>query len=121
MVGVRCDTVLSFACVIPLGQVEMVKSSGGLHIHDLPRQDRGFIPVQGCGEAPPHRPSVTKSLRCGIVVANFLRTTIDTLAQKRVFGNGAEVHEPRPQVLYRWTDVLNWLEHNTIHRTDDPR
>jgi hypothetical protein len=25
------------------------------------------------------------------------------------------------EVLYRWTDVLNWLEHNAIHRTDDPR
>jgi hypothetical protein len=52
---------------------------------------------------------------------SFLRTTIDTLAQKRYLGTGPKFASLGHEVLYRWTDVLNWLERNTIHRTDDPR
>jgi hypothetical protein len=54
-------------------------------------------------------------------VTNLLRTTIDTLAQKRYLGTGPKFINVGHKVLYRWTDVLKWLQHNTIQWTDDPR
>jgi hypothetical protein len=52
-------------------------------------------------------------------VANYLHTTVDALAQKRYLGNGPKFIKMGRKVLYRWSDVLEWLDQNTIQRTDD--
>jgi predicted DNA-binding transcriptional regulator AlpA len=53
-------------------------------------------------------------------VAKYLHTTVDSLAQKRYLGNGPKFIKTGRRVLYRWSDVLAWLEKNTIQRTGDP-
>jgi hypothetical protein len=53
-------------------------------------------------------------------VAKYLHTTVDALAQKRYLGNGPKFIKMGHRVLYRWSDVLEWLAKNTIQRTDDP-
>jgi hypothetical protein len=35
-------------------------------------------------------------------------------------GHQGSSNEER-RVLYRWSDVLEWLDHNIFQRTDDPR
>lgn len=55
-------------------------------------------------------------------VAAALGTTPAGLAQMRYRGTGpkfCKVGERR--VMYRWSDVLEYLERNTLQRTDDPR
>jgi predicted DNA-binding transcriptional regulator AlpA len=54
-------------------------------------------------------------------VAEYLRTTVDSLAQKRYLGTGPKFIKVGHKVLYRWSDVLEWLQQNTRQRTGDPR
>jgi hypothetical protein len=54
-------------------------------------------------------------------VAEYLRTTTAALAQDRYKGIGPKFIKHGSGVLYRWSDVLEWLHRNTIQRTDDPR
>jgi len=53
-------------------------------------------------------------------VAEYLRTTA-ALAQDRYRGPGPKFIKRGSRVLYRWSDVLEWLDRNTIQRTDDRR
>ncbi len=53
-------------------------------------------------------------------VARYLHTTVDALAQKRYLGNRPKFIKMGHRVLYRWSDVLEWLAKNTIQRADDP-
>jgi hypothetical protein len=54
-------------------------------------------------------------------IAEYLRTTTAALAQDRYKGTGPKFIKRGRRVLYRWSDVLEWLDRNTIQRTDDPR
>jgi hypothetical protein len=54
-------------------------------------------------------------------VAEYLRTTTAALAQDRYKGTGPRFIKRGRRVLHRWSDVLDWLDRNTIQRTDDPR
>jgi hypothetical protein len=54
-------------------------------------------------------------------VATALGTTEAGLAQMRYRGNGPKFIRRGRRVLYRWSDVRNYLEQNTVQRTDDPR
>jgi len=56
------------------------------------------------------RPIVRVEMRC-------VTTEVSALAY---LGPEAMFIKVGHEVLYRWTDVLNWLGHNTIHRTDNP-
>jgi hypothetical protein len=56
-----------------------------------------------------------------IEVAEYLHTTTAALAQDRYKGTGPKFIKRGSRVLYRWSDVLEWLDCNTIQRTDDPR
>ena len=56
-----------------------------------------------------------------IEVAEYLRTTTAALAQDRYKGTGPKFIKRGSRMLYRWSDVLEWLDRNTIQRTDDPR
>jgi hypothetical protein len=51
-------------------------------------------------------------------VADYLRTTTAALAQDRYRGTGPKFIKHGSRVLYRWSDVLEWLDHNTFRRTD---
>jgi hypothetical protein len=61
------------------------------------------------------------SLATPAEVAEYLRTTTAALAQDRYKGTGPKFIKHGSRVLYRWSDVLEWLDRNTIQRTDDPR
>jgi hypothetical protein len=52
--------------------------------------------------------------------AKYLRTTVANLAQLRYMGRGPKFIEDGRRVLYRWYDVSDWLDRNTMQRTDDP-
>ena len=54
-------------------------------------------------------------------VAQYLHSTTASLAQDRYKGTGPKFIKHGRRVLYRWSDVLEWLDRNTIQRTDDPR
>ena len=54
-------------------------------------------------------------------VAEYLHTTTATLAQDRYKGTGPKFIKHGSRVLYRWSDVLEWLDRNTIERTDERR
>jgi hypothetical protein len=54
-------------------------------------------------------------------VAMALGTSEAGLAQMRYRGNGPKFIKRGRRVLYRWSDVRNYLEQNTVQRTDDPR
>lgn len=54
-------------------------------------------------------------------VAPVLDTTEAGLAQMRYRGTGPRFVKRGRRVLYRWSDVRNYLNANTIQRTDDPR
>lgn len=54
-------------------------------------------------------------------VAEYLHTTTASLAQDRYKGTGPKFIKRGSRVLYRWSDVLEWLDRNTIQRTDDSR
>jgi hypothetical protein len=70
---------------------------------------------------PSELPAGLPELGTPDAVAKYLHTTVDALAQKRYLGNGPKFIKTGRKVLYRWSDVLEWLAHNTIQRTDDPR
>jgi hypothetical protein len=52
-------------------------------------------------------------------VAEYLYTTTAALAQDRYKGTGPKFIKHGSRVLYRWSDVLEWLDHNTFKRTDE--
>jgi hypothetical protein len=52
-------------------------------------------------------------------VAEYLRTTTAALAQDRYKGIGPKFVKRGSRVLYRWSDVSEWLERNTFQRTDE--
>jgi hypothetical protein len=54
-------------------------------------------------------------------VAEYLHTTTAALAQDRYKGTGPKFIKRGSRVLYRWSDVLEWLDRNTIQRTDERR
>lgn len=54
-------------------------------------------------------------------VAQVLGTTEPGLAQHRYRGTGPRFVKVGKKVLYRWSDVRNYLDANTVQRTDDPR
>jgi hypothetical protein len=54
-------------------------------------------------------------------VAEYLHTTTASLAQDRYRGTGPNFIKRGSRVLYRWSDVLEWLDRNTFQRTDDLR
>lgn len=54
-------------------------------------------------------------------VAEYLHTTTASLSQDRYWGTGSKLIKRGSRVLYRWSDVLEWLDRNMFQRTDDPR
>jgi hypothetical protein len=54
-------------------------------------------------------------------VAKYPRTTTSGLARDRYKGTGPKFIKHGSLVLYRWSDVLEWLECNMIQRTDEHR
>lgn len=55
-------------------------------------------------------------------VAAYLRTSAAGLAQLRYRGDGPKFIKVGPKkIIYRWSDVLDYLDRNTMTRTDDPR
>jgi hypothetical protein len=54
-------------------------------------------------------------------IAPVLDTTEAGLAQMRYRGTGPRFVKRGRRVLYRWSDVRDYLNANTIQRTDDPR
>ena len=54
-------------------------------------------------------------------VAEYLHTTTASLAPDRYRGTGPKFIKRGSRVLYRWSDVLEWLDRNTIQRTDERR
>lgn len=54
-------------------------------------------------------------------VAVKLGTSEAGLAQMRYRGTGPKFCKVGRRVMYRWSDVLSYLESNTAQRTDDPR
>lgn len=55
-------------------------------------------------------------------VALVLGTTEDGLAQMRYRGTGPKfIRVGGRKVIYRWSDVRDYLNANTLQRTDDPR
>lgn len=55
-------------------------------------------------------------------VAAYLHTTESGLAQMRYRGIGPKFVKVGPRkVIYRWSDVQDYLDQNTCRRTDDPR
>lgn len=51
--------------------------------------------------------------------AEYLRTTTAALAQDRYRGTDPKFIKHGSRVLYRWSDVSEWLGHNTFQRTDE--
>ncbi|CPR11279.1 hypothetical protein BN971_02559 [Mycobacterium bohemicum DSM 44277] len=54
-------------------------------------------------------------------VAPVLDTSEAGLAQMRYRGTGPRFVKRGRRVLYRWSDVRDYLDANTVKRTDDPR
>jgi hypothetical protein len=54
-------------------------------------------------------------------VAEYLHTTTATLAQDRYKGTGPKFIKRGSRALYRWRDVLEFMDRNTFQRTDEPR
>jgi hypothetical protein len=55
-------------------------------------------------------------------VAAYLHTTEAGLAQLRYRGMGPKFIKIGPRkVIYRWSDIREYLDANTMQRTDDPR
>jgi hypothetical protein len=74
----------------------------------------------GC-KTPVSNPPVLLELGTPADVAKYLHTTVESLAQKRYLGTGPKFIKAGHKVLYRWSDVLEWLDQNTRQRTDDQR
>lgn len=54
-------------------------------------------------------------------VAQLRRTTINQLNQERYLGRGPRFIKDGRRILYPRNELLDYLERNTIQRTDDPR
>ncbi|HUH70028.1 MAG TPA: DNA-binding protein [Mycobacterium sp.] len=54
-------------------------------------------------------------------VAKLLDTTTAGLAQMRYRGTGPRYVKRGRRVLYRWSDVRNYLDANTLQRSDGVR
>ena len=54
-------------------------------------------------------------------VAPVLGITPAGLAQMRYKGNGPKFIKSGHRVLYRWSDIRDYLDANTLQRTDDRR
>lgn len=55
-------------------------------------------------------------------VAAYLHTTETGLAQMRYRGIGPKfIKVGSRKVIYRWSDIQDYLDANTCQRTDDPR
>jgi hypothetical protein len=54
-------------------------------------------------------------------LAQYLHTTTASLAQDRYRGTGPKFIKRGSRVLYRWSDVVEWIDRNTFQCTDDPR
>lgn len=52
-------------------------------------------------------------------VARLLDTTEDGLAQMRYRGTGPKFIRRGRRILYRWSDVRDYLDANTRQRTDE--
>ena len=52
-------------------------------------------------------------------VATYLHTTEPALAQKRYLGTGPKFVKLGRRVFYKWADVYDWIDQNTMQRTDD--
>jgi len=65
-------------------------------------------------------PVDTDTANCGQVAA-ALFTTEAGLAQMRYRGTGPKFVKRGRRVLYRWSDIREYLAANTIQRTDEPR
>lgn len=52
-------------------------------------------------------------------LAQFMRTTTNTLAQERYLGRGVPFVKHGKKVLYTRSDVEAYLERNRCQRTDD--
>ena len=50
-----------------------------------------------------------------------MHTAIDTRTQKDYRGTRPTFINVGHNILYRWTDLLKLLAHNTLHRRDDSR
>ena len=61
------------------------------------------------------------SLATPAEVATYLHTTTAALAQDRYKGTGPKFIKRGSRVLYRWRDLLEWLDRNTFQRTDERR
>ena len=62
----------------------------------------------------------TPALATPAEVAEYLHTTTAALAQDRYKGTEPKFIKRGSRVLYRWRDVLEWLDRNTFQRTDEP-
>lgn len=54
-------------------------------------------------------------------VARLLDTSLDGLAQMRYRGTGPRFIKRGRRVLYRWSDVKDYLDANTMAMTGGPR
>jgi hypothetical protein len=53
-------------------------------------------------------------------VAEYLHSTVANLTQLRYTGKGPKFIKVGCRILYRWSDVSDWLDRNTMQRTDAP-
>jgi len=53
-------------------------------------------------------------------VAEYVRSSVARLAQLRYMGRGPKFIKVGRKVLYRWSDVSDWLNRNTMQRTGGP-
>ncbi len=63
-------------------------------------------------------PAQPPALATPAEVAQYLRTTTAALAQDRYRGTGPKFIKHGSRVLYRWSDIVEWLADNTYQRTD---
>jgi hypothetical protein len=78
----------------------------------------GFVGARyGRLAMPDQLPALAKAAE----VAEYLHTTAASLAQDRYRGTGPRFIKRGSRVLYRWSDVSEWLDRNTFERTDGLR
>lgn len=63
------------------------------------------------------RPAVTDDITTPKQVAEALNTSLMGLAQMRYRGTGPRFIKRGSRVLYRWSDVTNYLDGHTHERT----
>jgi hypothetical protein len=68
-----------------------------------------------------NKPPEMSDLGTPFDVAQYLHSTVANLAQLRYTGRGPKFIKVGRRVLYRWSDIADWLDRNTMQRTDDPR